>query len=100
LNDINAKIAHIEEDIATIQTDIGTIRGKIIKMEGNVMFIQTDLGEVKITIPKEFEKTRISLLPPAYIAAIFATIAVFVLIFPFLKKKIKKKHTQSSHLKS
>jgi predicted nucleic acid-binding Zn-ribbon protein len=100
LNDINAKIAHIEEDIATIQTDIGTIRGKIIRMEGNVMYIQTDLGEVKITIPKEFEKTRTSLLPPAYIAAIFAIIAVFILIFPFIKKKVKKKRVPSSHAES
>jgi hypothetical protein len=96
----DSKLISIENKIATIQTDIGTIRGKIIRMEGNVMYIQTDLGEVKITIPKEFEKTRTSLLPPAYIAAIFAIIAVFILIFPFIKKKVKKKRAPSSHAES
>lgn len=100
LKDVGAKVTHIERDVATIQTDVGTIHGKIIKMEGNVMFIQTDLGEVKITIPKEFEKTRISLLPPAYIAAIFAIIAVFILIFPFIKKRVRKKRVPSSHPES
>ncbi|MEM3406572.1 MAG: hypothetical protein QW806_01380 [Nitrososphaerota archaeon] len=100
LNNINAKVTHIEEDTAIIKTDVGTIRGKIMRIEGNVMFIQTDLGEVKITIPKEIEKTRTSILPPAYIAAIFAIIAVFILIFPFIKKKVRKKRVPSSHPES
>lgn len=92
LNNINARIVNIENNTATILTDVGIIRGKIVKIEGNVMFIQTDIGEVKITIPKEFEVTRINILPPVYIAAVFAIITTIILIFPIIKKRIKKKY--------
>jgi len=79
MSKLNPVIASIVGDIATIKTDLGTVKGTVTTIQGNVATIKTDLGVVKGNVPVDMTPAWIAvgLSLVAAIAAAIAAVGIF-----------------------
>jgi hypothetical protein len=73
LSSINAKVSTINwNDIATITTDVGIIKGNVTSVDGPIMTVKSDVGDIKAQVP--------GLTTPIYIAVALSLIAAIAAI--------------------
>lgn len=80
INNLDAKVVSIQNGIATIQTTLGTISGKVTAIEGNVATIKTDVGTIKADVSNVKGFLPVD-MTPVWIAVVLALIAAIASIY-------------------
>lgn len=80
VSSLDAKVVALQGDVATIQTTLGTISGKVTAIEGNVATIKTDVGTIKADVSSVKGFLPVD-MTPVWIAVVLALIAAIASIY-------------------
>lgn len=80
INDIGLKVVAINGTVATIKTDLGTMQGTVTSIDDDVATIKTDVGTVKADVSDIVETGVTVDMTPVWIAVVFSILAFIVTI--------------------
>ncbi|MGF3498013.1 MAG: hypothetical protein ACQXXL_00055 [Candidatus Methanosuratincola sp.] len=80
ISSLDAKVVALQGDVATIQTTLGTLSGKVTAIEGNVATIKTDVGTIKADVSSVMGFLPVD-MTPVWIAVVLALIAAIASIY-------------------
>ncbi|MGD8565197.1 MAG: hypothetical protein PVF96_02485 [Candidatus Bathyarchaeota archaeon] len=83
LGDVNG-LVHIQNDVATIKTELGQVKGKVQSLEGDVTTIKTDIGT--IAVQTSSIRSDVGLQPVAIGLSLIAALAAIVAAALILRK--------------
>ncbi|RWX73880.1 MAG: hypothetical protein Metus_0659 [Candidatus Methanosuratincola subterraneus] len=80
INNLDAKVVALQGDMATVQTILGQINGTVTAINGNVATVKTDVGTIKADVSSVKGFLPVD-MTPVWIAVVLALIAAIASIY-------------------